>query len=163
MTQDGSIVADFITSGTLNAGLINVINLVAEQLHSADESNNSLDIDSSTVKLYEGNYFRAAVKNAYGGLTGSIVALKGNTAYPTGAIITALLDDDARLCVMNGDNIYVGLDKYDVPKGSIFALDGNFSYVYTSNMSIGGGSMYPVSWKQVNLSAGGTAWALCRT
>ena len=157
ITQDGAIVADFITTGTLNAAEINVINLIAEQLHSADESNNTLDINSSMLKLFDGTNFRAAIANAYGGSTGSVVALKGNTAYPTGALVTALLDDNARLCVMNGDNLFVGLDKYDVPKGAIKAQD-----LYIKALNPNGEGLYTLAWKQVNLSAGGTAYALCR-
>ena len=162
ITQDGAIVADFITTGTLNAAEINVINLIAEQVHAQDESNNTLDINTGMLKLFDGTNFRAAVANAYSGTTGSVVSLKGNTAYPTGALITALLDDNARLSVMNGDALYVGLDKYDVPKGYIYASDAHIPYLYVTKIIIGGGSAYTVAWKQVNLSAGGTAWALCQ-
>lgn len=156
MTQDGAIVADFITTGTLNAALINVINLVAQTVHSSNETNDTLDIEASVIKLFDGDYFRAAMKNAYGGTTGSLVSLKGNTAYPTGALITALLDDDARLSVMNGDSLFVGLDKYDVRHG----------WVYTGGLVLNsitpfGENGYNVGWKLVTLSGGGTAYALC--
>lgn len=157
ITQDGAIVADFIATGTLDADMINVVNLIAEKVHAANETNDALDIDAAHLKVFEGDYFRASVANAYGGLTGSVVALKGNTAYPTGALITALLDDNARLCAMNGDNLFVGLDKYDVPKGMIKAQD-----LYIKALSPNGEGLYTLSWKQVNLSAGGTAWALCQ-
>lgn len=157
ITQDGAIVADFITTGTLNAAEINVINLIAERVHSANETNDTLDIEASVVKLFEGDYFRAAMANAYGGTTGSIVSLKGNTAYPTGALITALLDDNARLSVMNGDNIFAGLDRYDVARGIVSAES-----LYIKSIQPRGESTHDVSWKKVNLSEGGTAWALCQ-
>lgn len=167
ITQDGAIVADFITTGTLNAALINVINLVAQTVHSANETNDTLDIEASIVKLFEGDYFRAAMKNAYGGTTGSVVALSGNTAYPTGAITTALLDDDARVSFMEGSVLRVGLDKYNVSHGFIYggyiyASDAHIPWLYVTKIIIEGGLPYTVAWKQVNLSGGGTAWALCQ-
>ena len=96
------------------------------------------------------------------GTTGSIVAAKGNTQHPTGSLISALLDADARLSVMNGDTLYVGLDKDNVPKGYIYASDAHIPWLYITKIIIDGGSPYTVAWKQVNLAAGGTAWALCQ-
>ena len=58
---------------------------------------------------------------------------------------------------MNGDNLFVGLDKYDVPRGMVKAQD-----LYIKAINPNGEGLYTLSWKQVNLSAGGTAWALCR-
>jgi len=157
ITQDGAIVADFITTGTLDAAEINVINLIAEQVNAQNESNDSLIIDAAVLKLFEGDYFRAAVANAYDGTQGSVVALKGNTAYPTGALVSALLDDDARLSVVNGNSIYCGLDKYDVAQGIL-----STAYLYVKYIQPRGETNHEVSWKQVNLAAGGTAWALCQ-
>lgn len=54
-TIDGSFVADFITSGTLNAELVNVINLIAEKLSSVS-GKSELAINSAEFKLnWDGN------------------------------------------------------------------------------------------------------------
>ena len=157
MTQDGAIVADFITTGTLNASLVNVINLVAEHVLTADESDNTLEIDSAMMNLFQDTNWRAAVANR--GSTGSIVALSGNTAYPEPGdlLVDSLLDDNARASVVDGSSIYVGLDRYNVRQGSVYSKN-----LYITAIAPNGESLHTLTWKQVNLSAGGTAWALCQ-
>lgn len=53
ITQDGSIVADFITTGTLNAALVKVVNLIADHLQSQKTLPNGdvvkLEIDSEGI------------------------------------------------------------------------------------------------------------------
>ena len=181
ITQDGAIVADFISTGTLNAAEINVINLIAESVLAQDESDNIMTIDSGMMKLFDGTCWRAAIANAYGDSTGALVTLSGNTEYPASGqpVVSALLDANARLSIMAGSTLYVGLDKDDVRQGSVYAKNyyaGEFQSTapthYTGNMHTGtlyvksiapfGEAVKDVSWRQVNLSAGGTAWALCQ-
>lgn len=50
MTQDGAIVADFITAGTLNAAAVKVINLIADHVKSVNEIY-TLSIDSANLQL----------------------------------------------------------------------------------------------------------------
>ena len=90
---------------------------------------------------------------------GSVVSLYGNTEYPEAGtpIVSSLLDDNARLSIMDGSSIYIGLDKYNVRQGSIYGKN-----LYITAINPNGEGLYTLSWKQVNLSAGGTAWALCR-
>jgi len=56
MTMDGSIVADFITAGTINAALANIINIKAESIVSGKLSarNNTfkIDLDRSAIDFY---------------------------------------------------------------------------------------------------------------
>lgn len=157
ITQDGAIVADFITTGTLNAAAINVINLIAEHVLTDDGSGNSLEIDSAMMNLYQGTNWRASVSNR--GTTGSTVALSGNTAYPEpdDLLVDSLLDDNARASIMDGSSIYVGLDKYNVRQGT----------VYTKNLTVAavqplGNNLLNVDWRLVRMADGTTAYALCQ-
>ena len=55
-TIDGKFVADFITTGTLDANLINVINLTAQRLVSestSDEGAQSVEIANSQIEMYK--------------------------------------------------------------------------------------------------------------
>ena len=153
ITQDGSIVADFITTGTLNASLINVINLVAEKVLAQDDSDNIMDIQSGILKLFDGTNLTASI------FGGTFMSLSGNTQYPGAGnpVTDALLDDDARLSMMLSDSLYVGMDKYGTIRGYVTAQD-----LYVKAIAPRGESLHDVSWKQVNLSGGGTAWALCQ-
>lgn len=54
MTQDGAIVADFITAGTLNAAVVKVINLIADHVKSVN-GNYTLSIDSANLLLESNN------------------------------------------------------------------------------------------------------------
>lgn len=59
MTQDGSIVASFINAGTLNAALINVINLTANSIVSGILSsvsgNAKFDLNASVIEMKDSN------------------------------------------------------------------------------------------------------------
>jgi len=153
ITQDGAIVADFISTGTLDAAVINVINLVAEKVLAADESSNTVDIQSAIIKLFSGTNLTASI------FGGTCMSLSGNTQYPGAgsSLSSALLDDNARLSYMRADTLWVGMDKYLVTHGAIDAES-----LHIKSITPRGESAHDVSWKQVNLSGGGTAWALCQ-
>lgn len=61
-TIDGKFVADFITTGTLDASTINVVNLVAEALRSVNV-NSQLDISGSKISLSSNGKESFNVKN----------------------------------------------------------------------------------------------------
>jgi len=153
ITQDGAIVADFITTGTLNAAVINVINLVAEKVLAADESSNTVDIQSAIIKLFSGTNLTASIFGS------TCMSLSGNTQYPGAGspLSSALLDDNARLSYMRADTLWVGMDKYLVTHGAIDAES-----IHIKSITPRGESAHDVSWKEVNLAGGGTAWALCQ-
>lgn len=54
MTQDGAIVADFITAGTLNANVVKIINLIADHVKSVN-GNYTLSIGSANLLLESNN------------------------------------------------------------------------------------------------------------
>lgn len=55
MTMDGQIVADFMTTGTLNAAQINVINLIADQVKSVSGKSEIAITGAELVMKYAGN------------------------------------------------------------------------------------------------------------
>lgn len=60
ITQDGSIVADFITTGTLNAALVKVVNLIANRVQSERE-NYMMEIWAAAMNLLEGKKLRTRI------------------------------------------------------------------------------------------------------
>lgn len=63
ITADGKIVADYIATGTLNAAMIRVINLIADHLTSIN-GNYTLDAWAAVLKLMEGDNLRARLYTA---------------------------------------------------------------------------------------------------
>ena len=63
ITADGKIVADYIATGTLNAAMIRVINLIADHLTSTN-GNYTLDAWAAVLKLMEGDNLRARLYTA---------------------------------------------------------------------------------------------------
>jgi len=181
ITQDGAIVADFITAGTLNAALINVINLVAEKVLAQDGSANSVDIQSAIIKVFRGEDLRATITNSGDGSQGFLAAFSGNTQYPgTGQpILSALQDDDARLTVVYANSIYVGYDRNGELHGTVRAdnvyagdyqsaspayYDGNVAAgtLYVKSVAPRGNNNLDVDWRLVRMADGTTAYALCQ-
>lgn len=76
MTEDGQIVADFITTGTLNAAEVRVINLVADHLRSIS-GNFTLDVWAAVLKLLDGNDLRARIYTAASNPTAGLVQVFG--------------------------------------------------------------------------------------
>ena len=148
VTQDGAIVADFITTGTLNAAEVNVINLIANHVQSTS-GNLELSIWAGALDLVQAQYNRAVVYS--GGSSGNIRLFSGNVTDYT------LQDSSARETRINTGYLYVGFDKDNVSHGETVT-----EKLFVKSIAPRGEESYDVSWKQVNLAAGGTAWALCR-
>lgn len=64
-TIDGNFVADWITTGTLNAALVNVINLIAEQLSSVKDSS-EVRINGAEVRMFYNGRETLFINNQYG-------------------------------------------------------------------------------------------------
>lgn len=62
ITQDGEIVADFIKTGTLDASLINVVNLIAQHVRATDGTK-VMDIQSSQLTVNNGTNWRAWLRS----------------------------------------------------------------------------------------------------
>lgn len=180
ITQDGAIVADFITSGTLDAELITVVNLIANHVYAQDDSDNTVEIKTAVMKFFNGTNLRSTLFTGADGGGGALWALSGNTEYPPigSQIYDALLDANARGTSINPSSLYVGVDKDQSKHGSVYAknfyagdyqsgvlaYDGDIhaGILYIKSIAPFGEALHDVSWKQVTLSGGGTAWALCQ-
>ena len=65
-TIDGSFVADWITAGTLNAALVKVINLIAEQLSSV-YGNSEVRINGAQIRFFSSNKETVLITNEFEG------------------------------------------------------------------------------------------------
>ena len=76
ITQDGAIVADFITAGTLNAALVKVINLIAD--HVVSKSGGlEMDLWAATFKLLEDENLRVRIYVTGAGAGGLVQVFSG--------------------------------------------------------------------------------------
>ena len=165
ITQDGAIVADFITTGTLNAALINVINLVAKKLVADSPDNEfTVDIQEALIKVLEGEYIRSAMLYSTGGNGGAFVALKGNVTYggPGTTIASGMQDDAARFTYVGPDFIQVGYDRNNVRHGAMYCQDVTATNLNITAVRPLGNNLLNVDWRLVRMADGTTAYALCQ-
>jgi hypothetical protein len=160
ITQDGAIVADFITTGTLNAALITVVNLIATHVVADDGEINPLlfEISEGYARMIKGTYLRSTMSTLASG-DGVFIAGGGNITYdgPGGSILDHMEDDDARFSYMSANNIFVGCDRNNVRHGSVAA--GN---LYIKAVAPLGNDLLNVDWRLVCMADGTTAYALCQ-
>ena len=99
-TIDGSLLADFITSGTLNANLVHIINLIVDHLQSTDGTytldsssakmkftagqNLRVNIDVDNIEDGSGDIFNSGNIKAYSGNVSSSGTLQDNNAHVSG-------------------------------------------------------------------------------
>ena len=165
MTQDGAIVADFITTGTLNAALINVVNLVAQKLVADSPDNEfTVDIQEALIKILEGEYIRSAMLYSTTGQGGAFVTLKGNVTYggPGTTITSGMQDDAARFTYVGPDYIQVGYDRNNVRHGAMYCQDVTATNLNITAVRPLGNNLLNVDWRLVRMADGTTAYALCQ-
>lgn len=99
-TIDGNLLADFITSGTLNANLVHIINLIVDHLQSTDGTytldsssakmkftagqNLRVNIDVDNIEDGSGDIFNSGNIKAYSGNVSSSGTLQDNNAHVSG-------------------------------------------------------------------------------
>lgn len=99
-TIDGNLLADFITSGTLNANLVHIINLIVDHLQSTDGAytldsssakmkftagqNLRVNIDVDNIEDGSGDIFNSGNIKAYSGNVSSSGTLQDNNAHVSG-------------------------------------------------------------------------------
>lgn len=117
ITQDGEIVADFIKTGTLDASLVNVVNLIAQHVR-ATNGTRVMDISSGALTANNGADWRAWLETnsnnqgtllVYGGTRPN---LNGNAADPGN-------DSTSRMSYIDPNGIAIGLDKNALATGDI--------------------------------------------
>lgn len=152
ITQDGAIVADFITSGTLDAELITVVNLIADHVQSLD-GDMKLSISACVLALNDSTYNRAVLYN-----TGSAGSTEGYFSLFSGNVTGyTMRDSSARQTWITSKYLQVGRGSDGVIYGEIAT-----EKLFAKSVAPRGEGSYDITWKQVNLAGGGTAWALCR-
>lgn len=109
MTADGQIVADFITAGTLNAAQVQVVNLIADHVRSAQDGY-TMELDASHLSLKSGDKYRAYlwVNQPGGGQLeyGYMKLSQGDVSWPFPGFMGA----DGRVTTVTPMDIYVGQD-----------------------------------------------------
>ena len=160
ITQDGAIVADFITTGTLNASLINVVNLIANHVLADDGEANplSFEISEGYARMIKNTYLRTSMSVTASG-DGMFIAGGGNITYagPGSSILDHMEDDAARFSYMSANNIFVGCDRNNVRHGSVAA-----ETLYIKSVVPLGGTLKELDWRIVRMADGTTAYALCQ-
>lgn len=117
ITQDGEIVADFIKTGTLDASLVNVINLIAQHVR-ATNGTRVMDINSGALTVNNGADWRAWLEtnsNNQGSLIvygGTRPNLNGNAADPGN-------DSTSFMSYMDPHGLSIGLNNAGSATGDI--------------------------------------------
>ena len=100
-TIDGSLVADFITTGTLNAALVKVINLIAD--HVVSESGGfEMSLWAAIFELLENDNLRARIYSTGAGAGGLVQVFSGTVTDAGG------LGDDAYYSFLGPKGLGVG-------------------------------------------------------
>ena len=170
VTADGAIVADFITTGTLNAAELTVINMVATNVQMTGDFKSingdyALEMWAGVLSLLHSNKLRVRILST--GETpaesdGYLQLYYGNTSN-TGA----LLDANARATTLSPDGLYVGYDSANKSHGEVSSAVVYTDRVYTDILhcervrpNAGQNTLY-TNWVLVNGADGNTYWALC--
>lgn len=119
ITQSGEIVADFITTGTLNAALVNVINLIAEHVQAVDGSK-TMDIDAAQLKVNNGANWRVWLRTDIAD-QGAMIVYGGKRTNLNGQAVDPGNDSSSSMSYIDPHGIAVGLDNTDKATGSIRA------------------------------------------
>lgn len=141
ITQDGEIVADFIKTGTLDASLINVINLIAQHVRATDGTK-VMDIASASLKVNNGADWRAWLYTDANN-QGSLMLYGGTRPNLNGDAQDAGNDSTSRMAWIDANGIAVGVDNSGTPTGSVRA--GTIR-AYTSLRSDGDIWSYGDTW-----------------
>ena len=136
ITQDGEIVADFIKTGTLDASLISVINLIAEHVRAVDGTK-TMDISAAELEVNNGTNWRAWLHTDSND-QGALILYGGKRTNLNGQATDAGNDSTSAMSYIDPHGIAVGLDNTDTATGSIRAsglrLQNNgYVYLYDSN------------------------------
>jgi len=139
ITADGKIVADFITAGTLDASLINVINLVAHQLQ-ATNGTNQLNINGYSLNIKDGADYRAWLPTT-GNQQGSLFLYGGSRPNAAGAYNDQGTDATSFQSYINATGMMLGQDYQGKVTGTLSAKRVNLSndgalYIYDGNGNV---------------------------
>lgn len=135
ITQNGEIVADFIKTGTLDASVVNVINLIAQHVRATD-GNKVMDIASASLKVNNGADWRAWLFTDANN-QGALMLYGGTRPNLNGNAADSGNDSTSRMSWIDANGLSVGVNKDNKPTGSINAGYANYyGGVYVHNDSV---------------------------
>lgn len=145
-TIDGNLVADFITSGTLNAALVTIENLIVSQLSSTKDDYN-VTIDAGAIEL-----------NGKGNRCGFLGTVFSDFDEKDYSGYLMLNDENNLRSILSKHELYVGEKGYGGERiGIIYAGTGYFAKsvhagsftteeLEVNKMGVGGGAVQTVEW-----------------
>lgn len=133
ITQNGAIVADFITAGTLNAALVKVVNLIADHLRS-ENGIYSMEAWAGVLSFAAQEFSRvwlfSAKEDKPEDSTGALRLFRGNTKGG------ALEDENARATDITADYIWLGRDRNGKYNGKVMAGEVKADTVSVDTVSV---------------------------
>lgn len=145
ITQDGSIVADFITTGTLNAALVKVINLIADHVQSKS-GDLLLELWAGVLSLSDGENLRSRIYTAVPetGTLGVMQVFSGNVTEEGG------MQPGSRVSQMQPNFIECGNDGKGNYSGIVNCgiLNSNIAKFNAVQPNSGQNTLY-TDWKRV--------------
>ena len=123
-TIDGSLVADFITTGTINAALVKIINLIVDHIISKN-GNYTMEMWAAVLTLMEQTNYRVRVYTTANG-AGIVQTFSGTVTEKDG------IGDDGHYSFMGPTGLGVGEDKDGKYSGTVFCGNVNASGDYTN-------------------------------
>lgn len=169
ITQDGAIVADFITAGTINAALVKIVNLIVDHVLSKD-SRFSLEIVSSKQRMFDDDYLR------YGNFITSFAGESDDPLKSFGQINLYKGDVDrngdyspetAIRAYMNPEGLGIANEKFTVDgagKASAVTVSANnilSDDINSKKISLLNGARTNLYWEEITLDDGRKTHVLC--
>lgn len=157
-TLENGMVADFITAGTLNADLVNIVNLISDHVVSQN-GRFEMDLWAAVLKLMENNNLRVRIYSTGQGAGGLVQVFSGTVtnegglgedgAYsylgPTGAGVGEKSDGSYVGTVKAGTLVVYNMVRTDSGNAILSVQDGQ-RIGHFDRLAIGGNADFGVSW-----------------
>lgn len=157
-TLENGMVADFITAGTLNADLVNIVNLISDHVVSRN-GRFEMDLWAAVLKLMENDNLRVRIYSTGQGAGGLVQVFSGTVtnegglgedgAYsylgPTGAGVGEKSDGSYVGTVKAGTLVVYNTVKTDSGNAILSVQDGQ-RIGHFDRLAIGGNADFGVSW-----------------
>lgn len=157
-TLENGMVADFITAGTLNADLVNIVNLISDHVVSQN-GRFEMDLWAAVLKLMENNNLRVRIYSTGQGAGGLVQVFSGTVtnegglgedgAYsylgPTGAGVGEKSDGSYVGTVKAGTLVVYNMVRTD-SGNAILSVQDRQRIGHFDRLAIGGNADFGVSW-----------------
>lgn len=157
-TLENGMVADFITAGTLNADLVNIVNLISDHVVSRN-GRFEMDLWAAVLKLMENDNLRVRIYSTGQGAGGLVQVFSGTVtnagglgedgAYsylgPTGAGVGEKSDGSYVGTIKSGTLVVYNAVKTESGNAILSVQDGQ-RIGHFDRLAIGGNAAFGVSW-----------------